>query len=68
MQKLLLRKPSKTLTRAQAIAIGVEVQTAISYPDPQRAPDAFAELAGRSYDRGFNPLGTWRPWPRSERR
>lgn len=60
VQKLLLRRPVKNLTRDAAVRLGVEVQTAISYADPARAPDAFAELAGRSYDNGFNPLGTRR--------
>lgn len=60
VQKLLLRKPVGTIDRAKAIALGEEVQRAIAYPDPERAPGAFAELAGKSYDRGFNPLGTRR--------
>lgn len=60
VQKLLLRRPVKNLDRAQAVALGEEVQRAIAYPDPARDPGAFAELAGKSYDRGFNPLGTRR--------
>jgi pimeloyl-ACP methyl ester carboxylesterase len=60
VRKLMMRKPRNDLDRATAVRLGVEVQTAISYPDPARAPDAFARLAGESYDRGFNPLGTRR--------
>lgn len=60
VQKLLLRRPAPNLTRAQAVAIGEEVQRAIAFPDPERDPGAFADLAGRAFDRGFNPVGTRR--------
>lgn len=60
VQKLLLRRPAPELTREQAMAIGDEVQRAISYPDPTRDPDAFRDLAGKSFDRGFNPIGARR--------
>jgi pimeloyl-ACP methyl ester carboxylesterase len=60
VQRLLLRKPVKDLTREDAIKLGVQVQTAISYADPARDPDAFADLAARAYDNGFNPVGTRR--------
>lgn len=60
IQKLLTRPPARSLTRAQAVAMGVTVQQAISYPDPARPPDAFAELAGRAYDNGTNLRGTRR--------
>ena len=60
IQKLLLRRPAPNLTREQAVAIGAEVQRAIAWPDPARDPGAFADLAGRSYDRGYNPIGARR--------
>lgn len=60
VQKLLLRRPAPQLTREQAVAIGEEVQRAIAYPDPARDPAAFSDMAGRAYDRGFNPLGARR--------
>lgn len=60
VQKLLLRRPAPDLTRAQAVALGEEVQRAIAFPDPARDPGAFADMAGRAYDRGYNPLGTRR--------
>lgn len=60
VQRLLLRRPVRDLSRADAVRLGVEVQTAISHPDPARAPDAFAQMAGRAYDNGYNPLGTRR--------
>ena len=60
VQKLLIRRPPANPTRADVVRLGEEVQRAISYPDATRAPGAFAELAGRAYDRGFNALGTRR--------
>lgn len=47
-------------TREQAIAAGIEMLTLISYPDTTRAPDAFRVMAGRAFDRAFNPQGARR--------
>ncbi|MES2753931.1 MAG: alpha/beta hydrolase [Pseudomonadota bacterium] len=60
VQKMLLRKPPSHIDRATAVKLGVEVLTAIGHPDPARPTHAYAEMAGRAYDRGFNPLGTRR--------
>lgn len=60
VQKLLIRRPPATIDRATAVKLGVEVLEAIGHPDPARSADANAELAGRAYDRGFNPLGSRR--------
>lgn len=60
VRKLLIRKPIPNMTRDQAIAMGIEVQDAISYPDPARTRESVVDLVGRSYDAGFNPLGTRR--------
>ena len=60
VQKLILRRPVRAITRDTAVRLGVELQTAISYPDPARSPDAFANLAGRAFDNGFNPMGARR--------
>ncbi len=58
-KRLMARRPSNA-TRAQAVAAGEDTLRLIAYPDPSRAPDAFAEMAGRAYDRGYNPVGVRR--------
>ena len=58
-RRLLARRPAKP-TRAQAVAAGEEVLTLISYPDPARPVGAFREMAGRAFDRSYDPMGTRR--------
>lgn len=60
VRRLLMRRPAPNLTRDQVVALGIEVQDAISYPDPARTRESVADLVGRAYDAGFNPLGTRR--------
>lgn len=55
-QRLTARRPANP-DRATAIASGAEALAAIGHPDPARAPDAYANLAGRAFDRGYNPMG-----------
>jgi pimeloyl-ACP methyl ester carboxylesterase len=55
-RRLLAKRPAKP-TRAQAAASGAESLRVISYPDPARAPDAFHDIAGRAFDRSYNPMG-----------
>ena len=56
----LMARRAENPTREEAIRAGVAVLEAISYADPEREPDAFREIAGRSFDRGYNPMGTRR--------
>lgn len=56
VRRLMAKRPA-TITREQAIAAGAEMLELISYPDPARPPGAFAEAAGRAFDRGYNPKG-----------
>lgn len=60
VRRLLMRSPAPDLTREQVIALGVEVQNAISYPDPARTRDSIEDLMSRAFEAGFNPLGTRR--------
>lgn len=60
VRRLLIRRPAPDLTRDQVIALGIEVQNAISYPDPARTRESIENLVGRAFDAGFNPLGTRR--------
>jgi pimeloyl-ACP methyl ester carboxylesterase len=60
MRKQMLAKRPSNPTREQAIALSVAGLKMMSYPDPTRAPDAFEQIAGRSYDRGYNPEGVKR--------
>jgi pimeloyl-ACP methyl ester carboxylesterase len=55
-RRMMARRPSNP-TREEAIALSVAGLKMMSFPDPTRAPDAFEQVAGRAYDRGYNPLG-----------
>lgn len=55
-ERLFARRPANP-SREQAIAAGAEAQKALSYPDPARAPDAFASMAAQAFDRASNPTG-----------
>jgi pimeloyl-ACP methyl ester carboxylesterase len=57
LRKRMLAKRPSSPTREEAIALSVAGLNAMSYPDPTRAPDAFEDVAGRAYDRGYNPAG-----------
>lgn len=55
-RRLMVKRPSNP-SREEAVAFGVEGLKMMSYPDPARAPSAFADLVGRAYDRGYYPVG-----------
>lgn len=56
---LMAGRPAKP-TREDAIAAGVAVLRAISWPDPAREAGAFRDMAARAFDRGYNPMGSRR--------
>lgn len=58
-KKMIAKRPAKP-TREDAITATVQMLELMSYPDPERAPDSFEAMAARSFDRGFNALGTKR--------
>lgn len=58
-QRLLKRRPANA-DRQLAVAAGAELLEMISFPDPARAVDAFHAIAGRAYDRSYNPRGARR--------
>jgi len=58
-KRLLARRPAK-ITRDIAVVGGAEMLRAIAYPDPARPDSAFADMAGRAFDRGYNPMGVRR--------
>lgn len=58
-RRLIARRPASA-TRAQVITSGAATLAMISFPDPARASDAFETMAGRAYDRGYNPAGARR--------
>lgn len=60
LRKKMIAKRTAKPTREDAITTTVQMLELMSYPDPARAPDAFEAMAARSYDRGFNALGTKR--------
>jgi pimeloyl-ACP methyl ester carboxylesterase len=60
LRKAMMRPRPANPTREEAVAAGAEVVKAFSYPDPARAPDAYEELVGRAFDRGYYPVGTVR--------
>jgi pimeloyl-ACP methyl ester carboxylesterase len=60
IRKAMMRPRPANPTREEAVAAGAEVVKAFSYPDPARAPDAYEELVGRAFDRGYYPVGTVR--------
>jgi pimeloyl-ACP methyl ester carboxylesterase len=55
-RRMIARRPSNP-TREEAVRMGAETVTAFAYPDPARAPDAIREMVGKSYDRGYYPIG-----------
>jgi pimeloyl-ACP methyl ester carboxylesterase len=60
IRKAMMRPRAANPTREEAVAAGAAVVAAFSYPDPARAPDAYTELVGRAFDRGYYPVGTVR--------
>jgi pimeloyl-ACP methyl ester carboxylesterase len=60
IRKAMMRPRPANPTREEEVAAGAEVVKAFSYPDPARAPDAYEELVGRAFDRGYYPVGTVR--------
>ena len=55
-RRMLMKRPENP-TRDEAAAFGAEGLEAISYSDPTRPDTAFAEMAGRAFDRGYYPVG-----------
>lgn len=53
---LTARRPANP-DRAASVAMGARALAMIGHPDPARAPDAYEALAGRAFDRGYNPMG-----------
>ena len=58
-RRMLARRPANP-TRAEAVAAGEAMLRLISYPDPARPDGAFAEMAGRAFDRAYYPAGARR--------
>lgn len=58
-RRMLARRPANP-TRAEAVAAGEAMLQLISYPDPARPAGAFAEMAGRAFDRAYYPAGARR--------
>ncbi|MDB5710882.1 MAG: hypothetical protein JWL96_2952 [Sphingomonas bacterium] len=60
LRKLLMASRPANPSRDAAVAAGIEVLRAISYPDPARAEDAYEVMAGRAFDRSYDPTGARR--------
>jgi len=57
LRRRMIARRDPNPTREQAIALGAATLASISFPDRARAPDAFATMAGRAFDRAYNPQG-----------
>jgi pimeloyl-ACP methyl ester carboxylesterase len=55
-RRMMARRPTNP-SREEAVAMGVETVSAFSYPDPARPDNAYPDLVGRSFDRGYYPIG-----------
>ena len=60
LRKLLMASRPAQPTREEAVAAGIKVLQAISYPDPARPAGAYEEMAGRAFDRSYDPAGARR--------
>jgi pimeloyl-ACP methyl ester carboxylesterase len=60
IRRAMMRPRPANPTREEAVAAGAEVVKAFSYPDPARTENAYEELVGRAFDRGYYPVGTVR--------
>jgi pimeloyl-ACP methyl ester carboxylesterase len=58
-RRLMVKRPENP-ARDEAVTFGAETLEAISYSDPSRPDTAFAEMAGRAFDRGYYPIGAKR--------
>ncbi len=58
-RRMMTTRPSGA-NREDAVAFGAELVSSFSYPDTARPETAYAELAGRAFDRGYYPIGTRR--------
>jgi pimeloyl-ACP methyl ester carboxylesterase len=56
----MMRPRAANPTREEAVVAGAELVKSFSYPDPARAENAYEELVGRAFDRGYYPVGTVR--------
>lgn len=55
-RRMMVKRPENP-TRDEAVVFGAETLEAISYADSTRSDTAFAEMAGRAFDRGYYPIG-----------
>lgn len=55
-RRLMTKRPDHP-SREEAVSFGAETLEAISYSDPARPDAAFADMAGRAFDRGYYPIG-----------
>lgn len=60
IRRNMIRPRAANPTREEAIEAGVELIRSFSYPDPARPENAYPELVGRAFDRGYYPIGTKR--------
>jgi pimeloyl-ACP methyl ester carboxylesterase len=60
IRKGMMRPRATNPTREEAVVAGAELVKSFSYPDPARAENAYEELVGRAFDRGYYPVGTVR--------
>jgi len=60
LRKLLMASRPARPSREDAVAAGIEILRAISYPDEAREADAFETMAGRAFDRSYDPVGARR--------
>lgn len=58
-RRLMTKRPDNP-SREEAVSFGAETLEAISYSDPARPDTAFADMAGRAFDRGYYPIGAKR--------
>ena len=60
LRRALLQRRSGQMDRDAAIKAGVRTLELISYPDPARPADAFANHVAAAYDRAFDPKASLR--------
>jgi pimeloyl-ACP methyl ester carboxylesterase len=60
IRRAMMKPRAANPSREDAIAAGVELVKSFSYPDPARPENAYPELVGRAFDRGYYPIGTVR--------
>ncbi len=58
-RRFMVKRPADA-SRDEAVAFGVELVSAFSYPDPARPESEYGEMAGKAFDRGYYPMGSKR--------